>query len=84
LSARETLGKQMRAASANKVAQERRLQIAQGRFDGGVAAYREVIDGQQDLLAAQQAVISLRKSQLDAEVQLYKALGGGEQRAESL
>jgi multidrug efflux system outer membrane protein len=84
LSARESLAKQIRAASANKAAQERRLQIAHGRFDGGVAAYREVIDGQQDLLLAQQAVISLRKSQMDAEVQLYKALGGGEQRAERL
>lgn len=84
LSARESLAKQMRAAIANKTAQERRLQIAQGRYDGGLVAYREVIDGQQDLLLAQQAVISLRKSQLDAEVQLYKALGGGEQRAEKL
>ena len=84
LSARESLDKQMRAAISNKAAQERRLQIAQGRYDGGLAAYREVIDGQQDLLLAQQAVISLRKAQLDAEVQLYKALGGGEQRAEKL
>lgn len=84
LSARESLAKQMRAAMANKAAQERRLQIAQGRYDGGLTAYREVIDGQQDLLLAQQAVISLRKSQLDAEVQLYKAMGGGEQRAEKL
>jgi multidrug efflux system outer membrane protein len=80
LSAREALAKQMRAAIANKSAQERRLQIAQGRYDGGVVAYREVIDGQQDLLSAQQAVISLRRSQLEAEVQLYKALGGGDQR----
>ena len=84
LSARESLAKQMRAAMANKAAQERRLQIAQGRYDGGLTAYREVIDGQQDLLLAQQAVISLRKAQLDAEVQLYKAMGGGEQRAEKL
>lgn len=84
LSARESLAKQMRAAIANKAAQERRLQIAQGRYDGGMAAYREVIEGQQDLLVAQQAVINLRRAQLEAEVQLYKALGGGEQRAERM
>jgi multidrug efflux system outer membrane protein len=84
LSARESLARQMRAALANKVAQERRLQIAQGRYDGGVTAYRDVIEAQQDLLSAQQAVINLRRSQLEAEVQLYKALGGGEQRVEKL
>lgn len=84
LSARESLAKQMRAAMANKTAQERRLQIVQGRYDGGLVAYREVIDGQQDLLTAQQAVITLRRAQLEAEVQLYKAMGGGEQRAERM
>jgi outer membrane protein, multidrug efflux system len=81
LSARESLRKQMLSAAANKVTQERRLQIAQGRYDGGVTAYREVIEVQQDVLSAQQAVINLRRTQLDTEVQLYKALGGGEQRA---
>lgn len=82
LSSRDSIAKQMRAALANKAAQERRLQIAQGRYDGGVTAYREVIDSQQDLLVAQQSLISLRRSQLEAEVQLYKALGGGDQRVQ--
>lgn len=82
LSSRDSIAKQLRAALANKTAQERRLQIAQGRYDGGVTAYREVIDSQQDLLSAQQSLISLRRSQLEAEVQLYKALGGGDQRVQ--
>jgi outer membrane protein TolC len=72
----------MRASIANKASQEKRLLIAQGRYDGGMTAYRDVIDGQQDLLIAQQAVINLRRSQLEAEVQLYKAMGGGEPRVE--
>jgi multidrug efflux system outer membrane protein len=82
LSSRDSIARQLRAALANKTAQERRLQIAQGRYDGGVTAYREVIDSQQDLLSAQQSLISLRRSQLEAEVQLYKALGGGDQRVQ--
>jgi multidrug efflux system outer membrane protein len=82
LSARESLAIQMRASIANKASQEKRLLIAQGRYDGGMIAYRDVIDGQQDLLIAQQVVINLRRSQLEAEVQLYKAMGGGEPRVE--
>ncbi|MFY8041787.1 MAG: TolC family protein, partial [Rhodoferax sp.] len=77
ISARESLARQMRAALASKAAQEQRLIIARGRYDGGMVSYREVIDGQKDLLGAQQTVINLRRAQLEAEIQLYKAMGGG-------
>jgi multidrug efflux system outer membrane protein len=37
----------------------------------------EVLDAQRELVAAQQAVVQMRRAQLDAAAQLYKALGGG-------
>lgn len=81
LSARASWTNQLRAARANKNAQERRLQIAQARYNGGLISYLEVLDGQRELVVAQQAFAQIRRSQLDAAAQLYKALGGGSQSA---
>lgn len=82
LSARASLAKQMRATVASTAAQERRLQIAQARYQGGLIAYLEVLDAQRELLTAQQSNVNVRRAQLEAAVQLYKALGGGEQSAQ--
>ncbi len=79
LSARTALASQLRAAQANKAAQERRLEIAQARFDAGMVGYLEVLDAQRDLVLAQQSAVQVRRAQLDAAAQLYKALGGGAQ-----
>ncbi len=79
LSARVSWAKQVQATAANATSQEKRLQIAQARYDAGVIGYLEVIDAERELLSAQQANTSARRAQLDAAVQLYKALGGGEQ-----
>ena len=79
LAARASLVSQMRATQANAKAQEMRLRIAQARYNSGVIGYLEVLDGQRELLAAQQAATNVRRAQLEATVQLYKALGGGEQ-----
>lgn len=77
LSARTSLAHQLQAADANRAAQERRLAIAQARYDIGLVGYLEVLDAQRDLVAAQQSQVQLRRAQLDAAAQLYKALGGG-------
>lgn len=77
LSARESLTRQLRASSANAAAQERRLQIAQARFNGGTVGYLEVLDAQREIVAAQQNITQVRRSQLESAAQLYKALGGG-------
>ncbi len=82
LSARASLVQQMRATVANVRAQAKRLEIAQVRYGVGVISYLEVVDAQRELLAAQQASTNVRRAQLDAAVQLYKALGGGEQSVE--
>jgi multidrug efflux system outer membrane protein len=82
ISARNSLARQLRANMANLKAQEKRMQIAQARFNFGVIGYLEVIDAQRELLASQQAATTARRAQLDAAVQLYKALGGGERSNE--
>lgn len=79
LSARASLANQMRATAASNSAQEKRLQIAQARYNVGLIGYLEVLDGQRELVTAQQASSYVRRAQLESAVQLYKALGGGAQ-----
>jgi multidrug efflux system outer membrane protein len=78
LSARASLASQLRATLANTDAQKARLQIAQARHKAGLVSYLDVLDSQREFLASQQQSIQLRRAQLDAAAQLYKALGGGE------
>ena len=82
LSARASLSSQLRAAVANNSAQEKRLQIAQARYNAGLISYLEVLDGQRELVAAQQTSSQVRRAQLESSAQLYKALGGGAQKYE--
>lgn len=79
LSARQSLARQLQSSTANTRAQERRLQIAEARFKVGLVGYLEVLDGQRELVAAQQAIALTRRAQLESAVQLFKALGGGSQ-----
>jgi multidrug efflux system outer membrane protein len=77
LSARASLVRQRRASAANAGAQEKRLEIVQARFNAGLISYLEVLDGQRELVAAEQMSIQIRRAQLESAAQLYKALGGG-------
>lgn len=79
LSSRASLTRQLKAASLNAKAQERRLQIATARYNAGLISYLEVLEGQREYIGAQQVVVQMRRAQLDAAAQLYKALGGGAQ-----
>jgi outer membrane protein, multidrug efflux system len=79
LSSRVSLARQLKAASLNAKAQERRLQIATARYDAGLISYLEVLDSQREYISAQQVMVQMRRAQLDAVAQLYKALGGGSQ-----
>ena len=78
LSARSSLIKQMRATLANTAAQEKRMHMTQIRHELGAIGFLDVIDAQREQLTSQQASIGVRRAQLDAAVQLYKVLGGGE------
>jgi len=46
-------------------------------FKNGMAGYLEVIIAQSNLLQSQIELVSLKRARLEAEVELYRALGGG-------
>lgn len=53
------------------------VRLATLRYSGGFATYFEVIESQQQLFPAENALAQTRRDQLISVVQLYKALGGG-------
>ena len=70
---REQIAAQVRAVTAQRTL----AQLAQSRYQNGVAQYLEVLDAQRSLFAAEQALITLRGNELQNLVSLYAALGGG-------
>ena len=69
----EQVDAQARAVEADRV----RLRLAQLRYDNGIASYLDLLDAQRTLFADQQVLVQARLAQLQNQVQLYKALGGG-------
>ncbi|MGE0821184.1 MAG: efflux transporter outer membrane subunit [Candidatus Binatia bacterium] len=53
------------------------VRLATLRYTGGLANYFEIIEAQQQLFPAENSLAQMRRDQLIAVVQLYKALGGG-------
>ena len=47
------------------------------RYRGGRATYLDVLDAEQQLYPAEDALAQIQRDQLSAVVTLYKALGGG-------
>ncbi len=77
LAAQQTLV-QRRTSLENQVAAlQRSSQFAKTRYDEGRAGYFEVLEAQQQLFPAEDALAQTRRDQLLAVVNLYKALGGG-------
>ncbi len=67
-----------------RVEQERAVRVlaeslttARKRYVGGLATYLEVLDAQQELLPAENALAQTRRDELLALVAVYRALGGG-------
>lgn len=77
LDARQRLATQLVVQEQALAVQQQRARLSQLRFDHGAAAFLEVLDAQRDLLAAEQAVVQLRRALLSSRVRLYAALGGG-------
>ncbi len=77
LAGRATFGEQLRAEQALADAEQARLRLSELRYRSGTASYLEVLDAQRSLLAAQQAIARTRAAQLQNQVALYRALGGG-------
>ena len=70
---RESLAAQQRALTAQRNSAE----LAQLRYQNGVANYLEVLDAERNLFDAEQSLVATRRNQLDNLVTLYVALGGG-------
>jgi outer membrane protein, multidrug efflux system len=51
--------------------------LAKARFDAGYSGYLELLDAQRTATAARLDVVRNRQAQLNASVELFKALGGG-------
>ena len=77
LAGRATYAEQLRAVQAQANAEAVRYQLANLRFQNGVASQLDQLDAQRSLFAARQAVVLTRLAQLQSQVTLYKVLGGG-------
>lgn len=77
LTARKTWTDQMQAQSDLVKASEDYQRLAERRYRIGVDSNLTFLDAQRSLFSAQQTLISDRLAQLSAEVNLYRALGGG-------
>lgn len=69
----EQIAAQVRAIDA----QRRLARVARMRYDSGLSIYLEVLDAERNLFTAEQQLLALRSAQLQSEVSLYVALGGG-------
>ncbi|WP_430310880.1 solvent efflux RND transporter outer membrane subunit SrpC [Pseudomonas sp. PONIH3] len=77
LAARGTYGKQLSAQSELVDNYKAYFSLAQQRYDQGVDSYLTVLDAQRELFSSQQKLLNDQLDQINSEVQLYKALGGG-------
>jgi outer membrane protein, multidrug efflux system len=77
LASRATLGEQVRAQRAQTKAESMRLQLSTLRYRNGVASALDLLDAQRALFSSQQAAVAVRLLQLQSQVALYQALGGG-------
>lgn len=64
-------------------AQQDRLKLAEARYRAGLDSYTEVLDSQQNLFSAEQALLESERGEVEAVIQLYKALGGGDNTSKS-
>jgi multidrug efflux system outer membrane protein len=77
LAANGTYDGQLKAQTALVLANQEYYDMAKQRYDEGVDSYLILLDSQRELFSARQQLLANRLQQLDAQVQLYKAIGGG-------
>lgn len=74
---RQTLSDQKIAQEALTQATATTYRLTKARYDVGLDGSLSVLDAQRSLNSAQQALVSVRRAELNNLVALYKALGGG-------
>lgn len=77
LAGRATYEQQLQALRAQQAAEAARLRLVEARYKGGISNQLELLDAQRSLFVVQQSVIQTRLAQLQSQVGLYRALGGG-------
>jgi multidrug efflux system outer membrane protein len=77
LAAREELGRERDFQTRAVAAYQEAVKVANQRYLGGQASYYELLQEQQQLFPAQNALTQIHLNQLLSTVELYKALGGG-------
>ncbi len=77
LAGRATLQEQLDAQQGQEAADAKRLELSDLRYRNGVASYLDVLDAQRSLFLTQQSLVLTQLQQLQNQVLLYKALGGG-------
>ena len=77
LATRTTLADQLQSQQAQANAEAVRFRLSDLRYQNGISSYLDLLDAQRSLFAAQQAVVQTRLAQLQSQVGLYRALGGG-------
>lgn len=68
---------QLVSQQAVLASQQQRLHISEQRYQQGSASYMEVLDAQRELQTAEQQLVQLTRALKVADVQVFKALGGG-------
>lgn len=74
---RMTLAEQQRAYASMLEASNKNYNIANARFKAGLDNYLGVLDAQKSQFESQQSLLNIRQKQLNSQIELYKALGGG-------
>lgn len=77
LVSRQSLLDQLNAQQRQLEAETVRLKLSDLRYTNGVASYLDLLDAQRSMFALEQAVVQIRLTQLQNQVNLYKVLGGG-------
>ncbi len=77
LAGRSTYGEQVRALRAQTQAEATRFRLQDLRYRNGISSSLDLLDAQRSLFVAQQSAVQARLQQLQNQVTLYKALGGG-------
>jgi NodT family efflux transporter outer membrane factor (OMF) lipoprotein len=71
------LQQELKQQDAARVAAERALSLSLNRYQEGAVSYLQVVNAQVTALQTQRSVLALRARQLQTNVNLVRALGGG-------